>query len=159
MWSRVVEVANAGADSAMRRLLRLPSFFDAIIDESDKSCTDNDVCHVSDGVNDAVVTDPHVTGSDPGTSHLVVEHLVGAAHLGNDMSDGGSVSVTDKVIGHHVEILVDDTLPSVLVTPPLEFVPLVGSTSSSCHIDVCIVAEFKLDPVGGYEARLGLRCL
>lgn len=41
-WSRVVEVADAGANSAMRRLLRLPSFFDAVIDENDESCTDND---------------------------------------------------------------------------------------------------------------------
>lgn len=66
------------------------------------------------------------------------------------------VSVTDEVERNlTTHLLVDRALPGIVVTPPLKLVPLAALTTTAVHIHAGIVAELKLDGVGGS----GLLCL
>lgn len=82
------------------------------------------------------------------------------------MSDGSSVAIADEVEADIVvEVLVDDTLPRVPMTPPLKLVPLCRlgaaavpvSITHALDVDAGVVAELELDAVGGHEDRL-CRC-
>lgn len=124
------------------RLLDLPAVLDAVVDKSHEAGSDNDIGDVGDGLDDAAVADPHVARGHPAAGALVVVDLVRGAGLGDDVGDcgvGGRVTILDEMEGDDAEVLVEDALPLVLVTPPLELVALVVLAATARDVDAGVV--------------------
>lgn len=73
------------------------------------------------------------------------------------MGYGDGLGVAEQVEGDDaVEVLLDDTLPGVAVTPPLKLVALVALAlggALSLDVDAGVVAELELDGVGRLRRR------
>jgi len=66
------------------------------------------------------------------------------------MGHWGGFAVTNEVEGDDaIEVLLDDSLPRVLMAPPVEFITLVilSLLALPLHIHARIVTEFELDGI------------
>lgn len=134
-----------------RGFLDVPSVLDAVIYEGDEAGGDEDVCYVRDCVDDGLVGDQEMARRDPASSPFIRVDLVWAPRLGRDVRHRQAMSIPDQVVRNRGEVLVEDPLPRVGVSPPLEAVLRAVLALMPGHVYAGVVAELELDGVGRHE--------
>lgn len=100
----------------------LPASVDGVVDEGDEAGCHDDVCDISRGIENRLITDPNMTRRHPSTNLLISPHLFQTPRLRDNMRNRTALAISHEMVRHRSRVLIHNPSPSISVTPPLKLV-------------------------------------
>lgn len=76
----------------------LPAVVDGVVDEGDEAGCHDDVCDISRGIDDRLITDPNMTRRHPSANLLISPHLLQPPCLRHDVRNRTALAISDEMI-------------------------------------------------------------
>jgi len=142
----------------------VPTSLYGIINKSDDTSRNNDVCNVRQGVDNIFVFDPHGARWNPTAFASFFMRLACCQGHWHDVGQRSRLVITKEVIRDFFKLAIPShaPFPGIAIAPVLESIILVRARSAPLHIHVRIIGEFEFDRVCwdlrlfGFVARLGV---